>query len=211
MTDNPAARPIFLDRDGTLIEEVHYLNSLHQMRLIAGAGEAVRAANRAGHRVVVVTNQSAVARGLISEEFARESAEHLKALLAADGARLDGYYDCPFHPQGKPPYNRNHPDRKPGAGMLLKAARALDLTLRGAWMVGDKRSDLETGAEHGVIPLLVRTGYGRATEGDLPPAFAEQGGRIFEDVVAAIEWILARDEAGRSPAGEAVRGNSLSR
>jgi D-glycero-D-manno-heptose 1,7-bisphosphate phosphatase len=186
--------PIFLDRDGTLIEEVGYLQRLEQMRLLPGAAAAVRRANAAGHPVVVVTNQSAVARGLISEAFARESGAHLEALLAAAGARLDGYFYCPYHPQGRPPYDREHPDRKPGSGMLLRAAQELNLSLeqlQGAWMIGDKRSDLETGAELGVIPVLVRTGYGRETEADLPPDFRRRGGHICEGLAAAVDWILA--------------------
>ncbi|HKI97081.1 MAG TPA: HAD-IIIA family hydrolase [bacterium] len=187
--------PIFLDRDGTLIEEVGYLQRLEQMRLLPGAAGAVRAANEAGHPVVVVTNQSAVARGLISEDFAQESAAHLSALLASAGAHLDGYYYCPYHPQGRAPYDREHPDRKPGHGMLARAAQELNLSLehlQGAWMIGDKRSDLETGADLGVIPMLVRTGYGRETEADLPPDFEQRGGRVFDDMVAAIAWILGR-------------------
>lgn len=184
--------PIFLDRDGTLIEEVGYLNRLEQMRLLPGAAEAVQRANAAGHPVVVVSNQSGVARGLISEAFVAASEAHLRDLLAAAGAHLDGHYHCPYHPEGRPPYDREHPDRKPGSGMLLRAARELNLPLerlRGAWMVGDKRSDLETGAELGVVPVLVRTGYGRETEAHLPADFQRRGGRVFDDLAAALDWI----------------------
>lgn len=184
--------PIFLDRDGTLIEEVGYLQHLEQMRLVPGAAEAVRQANEAGYPVVVVSNQSGVARGLISEAFVRASEAHLCALLAAAGAHLDGHYHCPYHPDGRPPYNHEHPDRKPGSGMLRRAARDLNLPLerlQGAWIVGDKRSDLETGAELGVVPVLVRTGYGRETEAHLPAEFDRRGGRVFDDVVAALAWI----------------------
>jgi D-glycero-D-manno-heptose 1,7-bisphosphate phosphatase len=196
MTASRRRGPIFLDRDGTLIEEVGYLQRLEQMHLLPGAAEAVRRANAAGHPVVVVTNQSAVARGLISEAFAQESAAHLATLLAAAGARLDAYFYCPYHPDGRPPYDREHPDRKPGSGMVLRAAQELNLpveTLRGAWMIGDKRSDLDTGAELGMVPVLVRSGYGRATESALPPDFQRRGGRIFEDLAAAIAWILEQD------------------
>ncbi len=187
--------PIFLDRDGTLIEEVGYLQRLEQMRLLPGVAPALRAARAAGHPLIVVTNQSAVARGLISAAFAQESGRHLQALLAQAGASLDGYFYCPYHPQGRPPYDREHPDRKPGAGMLLRAAQELNLSregLRGAFMVGDKASDLETGAELGVIPVLVRTGYGRETEAALPPDFRARGGQVFDDVAAALDWIVAQ-------------------
>jgi D-glycero-D-manno-heptose 1,7-bisphosphate phosphatase len=196
---------IFLDRDGTIVQEVHYLNRLEQMHLLAGVADAIRAVRDAGHPVVVVTNQSGVARGLFSEDFARESATHLEALLAAKGAGLDGYYYCPYHPDGLPPYDREHPERKPAPGMLLRAAGELGLTLRGAWIVGDKRSDLETGAKLGVTPLLVRTGFGRETEQDLPAGFAARGGRVFDDLPAALGWILA---GGNPPAPGAGSGRT---
>jgi D-glycero-D-manno-heptose 1,7-bisphosphate phosphatase len=186
--------PIFLDRDGTLIEDVDYLSRLEDMRLLPRAAAAVRRANAAGHPVVVVTNQSGVARGYFTEAFVAESAAHLAALLAREGAHLDGHYHCPYHPQGRPPYDREHPDRKPGSGMVLRAAQELNLSrerLRGAWMIGDKRSDLETGAELGLVPVLVRTGSGRATERELPPDFARRGGRVFDDLAAAIAWIVS--------------------
>jgi D-glycero-D-manno-heptose 1,7-bisphosphate phosphatase len=199
-----ARAPIFVDRDGTLIEDVGYLSRLAAMRLLPGAAAAVRQANGAGHPLVVVTNQSAVARGIISEAFAQESGAHLAALLAAQGAVLAGYYFCPYHPAGRPPYDREHPDRKPGAGMLLRAAQELNLhweppaagragQQKGAWMIGDKRSDVDTGAGLGVVPLLVRTGYGRETEAALPPEFRRRGGQVFDDLAAAIAWIVAQD------------------
>ena len=183
--------PIFLDRDGTLIEEVDFLSSLGEMRLIPGAAAAVRDANRAGRPVIVVTNQSGVARGYFTEGFARQSGVHLRGLLGATNARLDGYYYCPYHPDGLPPYNLNHPDRKPGDGMILRARKDLHLNLRGGWMIGDRASDLDTGAEHGLIPLLVRTGYGKETETRLSGDFPRRGGRVFDALADAMRWILA--------------------
>lgn len=185
--------PIFLDRDGTLIAEVGYLKRLEDMVLLPGAAQAVRQANRAGHPVIVATNQSGVARGMFSEDFVRQSGEHLESLLETQGARLDGYYYCPYHPEGRPPYDRDHPDRKPGNGMLLRAARELGLELSGGWMIGDKRSDLETGAGPGLVPLLVRTGYGSETLASLPPDFQARGGRIFADLAEAVAWIVAEN------------------
>jgi len=182
--------PLFLDRDGTLIEEVNYLSSLDQMRLLPGAAAAVRQANQAGHPVIVVTNQSGVARGYITEAFVRRSAVYLRALLAGAGAHLDGHYYCPYLPDGLPPYNLDSPDRKPGAGLLIQAAAELSLRLEGAFMVGDKQADLDTGAALGVIPVLVRTGYGRKTESELKPGFSQRGGRVFDDLSEAMPWIL---------------------
>ena len=190
MSRTTSLPPIFLDRDGTIVEEVGYLTSLDMMRLIPGAGAAIRSANRAGHAVVVISNQSAVARGMISEAFARESGEHLSGLLAEEGARIDGYYFCPYHPQGRPPYDTDSEERKPRPGMMHRAARDLGLDLRGAYMVGDKTSDVETGAGLGVTPVLVRTGYGRESEQRLGAEFSARGGAIAADLAEAIAWIL---------------------
>lgn len=195
-TMSPA--PIFVDRDGTLIEEAHYPRVLSQLKLVPGAAKAVATANAAGHPVVVVSNQSGVARGYFDEAFIARSAAYLQELLAAAGAHLDGHYHCPYHPDGLPPYNREHPDRKPGAGMLLRAAADLQLSLSGAYMVGDKLSDVLTGAEHGVIPVLVRTGEGRASEARLPADFQQRGGHVAEHLPAALAWILERSAAGRA-------------
>jgi len=189
-----APKPIFLDRDGTINEQVNFLSDFSQMRLLPKAAAAIRAANQIGHPVIVLTNQSGVARGLFSEDFARESAGHLQSLLAAKGARFDGYYFCPYHLDGRPPYNVDSEDRKPAPGMMLRAARDHGLNLDGAFMIGDRASDLETGAHLGVVPLLVRTGYGAETERALPPAFFQRGGKVFDEIGAAISWIL---ESGR--------------
>lgn len=198
MNGAPFTRPpIFIDRDGTLIEEVHYLSDLAHMRLIAGAADAIARANAAGHPVVVASNQSGVARGIITDAFARESGVHLTAMLAGQGARLDGYYYCPYHPDGQPPFNMEHPDRKPGHGMLLRAARDLALHLKGGCMVGDKLADVDTGAELGVLPILVRTGYGRESEAELQgqperlKRFQGRGGMVFDALPQALDWFVA--------------------
>lgn len=191
MSGTASLSPIFLDRDGTIVEEVGYLSALEQMRLIPGAADAIRAAGAAGHPLVVITNQSGVARGMFSEGFARQSGEHLRKLLGERGAHIDGYYFCPDHPQGRPPYDRESERRKPRPGMMIEACEALGVSPDGAWMIGDRMSDLETGRELGVRPILVRTGYGRETEPALPPDFAARGGRVFDDLAAAMAWILA--------------------
>lgn len=184
--------PIFLDRDGTLIEEVNFLSSLKEMRLFPGAATAVRDANRAGHPVIVVTNQSGVARGYFSEAFVQQGGEHLRGLLEAADGHLDGYYYCPYHPGGMPPYNLDHPDRKPGDGMILRARKDLRLNLRGGWMIGDRQSDLDTGAGLGLAPILVRTGYGKDTETHLGEDFHRRGGRVFDALPDAVRWILTK-------------------
>ena len=156
---------VFLDRDGTIIEEVNYLSSPEQVCLIPGAADAVRRLNDAGVLVVVVTNQAGVARGYFPESRVGEVHAHLSTLLAAHGARIDAYYHCPHHPtEGVGEYRVACDCRKPKPGLLLTAARELDIDLSGSWMIGDKLCDAEAGATAGCRTLLVRTGHGR----DLP-------------------------------------------
>ncbi len=193
MTELCKPPPIFLDRDGTIIEEVNYLRSLDDTRLHPGSAEAIRDANLAGCPVILITNQSAVARGMVTEEFVRKSGNFLQEILAEKEAHLDAIYFCPYHPQGLNPYNQESEDRKPAAGMMRRACREHGLKLPGSFMIGDKLSDLDTGAEYGVVPLLVRTGYGSKTEKSLGQEFAARGGEIFDELRGAISWILSRN------------------
>jgi D-glycero-D-manno-heptose 1,7-bisphosphate phosphatase len=165
---------IFLDRDGTLIEECSYITRPDQVRLLHGAAAAVRQLRQAGFACVVVTNQSAVGKGLISlAELGHIHVEMLRQ-LRDEGAVLDGLYSCPFSPNKT---RIDHPDRKPAPGMLLRAARELHLDLSSSWMVGDRESDVLAGRNAGCREsILVRTGYdvtaivGFPVEDDLPAA-----------------------------------------
>ena len=157
---------VFLDRDGTIIEEVNYLSSPELVRLIPGAAGAIRTWNDAGVLVVVVTNQAGVARGYFPESRVREVHEHLSELLAEHGAHIDAYFHCPHHPtEGVGEYRVACNCRKPKPGLLLTASRELDIDLSRSWMIGDKLCDAEAGAAAGCRTMLVRTGHGR----DLPP------------------------------------------
>lgn len=187
---------VFADRDGTLIEEVGFLSRADQIRLIPGVAAAIRSLNAAGVPFIVASNQSGVARGLIDPAFAARGGELLAALLAREGARIDGYRYCPHHVEGKPPYNFACACRKPAPGMLEAEARERGVSLAGAIMIGDRRSDVETGAALGVLPVLVRTGAGRDHEHDLPPDFHARGGCVADDFAAAVKWILGREQVG---------------
>jgi D-glycero-D-manno-heptose 1,7-bisphosphate phosphatase len=158
----PGQRAVFLDRDGVIIDDVHYLARLDQVRLIPGAAMAIRRLNQAGIPVVVVTNQSGVARGLFPESIVPVVHAHLSKLLAEDGAHIDRFYFCPHHPdKGIEPYVAACHCRKPQPGMLLQAAREMGLDLVRSWMIGDKLSDLHAGAAAGCRTILVRTGHGK--------------------------------------------------
>jgi D-glycero-D-manno-heptose 1,7-bisphosphate phosphatase len=178
---------MFLDRDGVIIEEVHYLTRIEQVRLIPGAAEAIRRLNQAGVPVVVVTNQSGVAQGLFPEQRVAEVHAEIDRLLACEDARVDCYYYCPHHPgTGVEPYRRECDCRKPRPGMLVTAGRDLGLDLSASWLVGDKISDLEAATAAGCSSLLVRTGHGQRTSAGLdetrkPPA------AVVADLTEAVE------------------------
>ena len=145
----PAA---FLDRDGVLIVDCGYPHRPDQLVLIPGAAEAVKRLNDAGYVVVIVTNQSGVARGLFSEETMHGFNALLVARLAEDGARIDAVYACPFHAEAVDARYRHpdHPDRKPNPGMLLKAVAEHDLDPARSLMIGDQASDMEAARRAGV-------------------------------------------------------------
>jgi len=194
------ARPaVFLDRDGTIIREADYLRSTSEMRLLPRAAEAIRRLNEAGFAVVVATNQSGIARNLLSEADLEGIHDALRRRLAKRGAKLDAIYYCPHHPEGAiPRYRRRCACRKPAPGMLLRAASELDLDLSRSFAVGDGERDVTAGCRAGCHTVLVRTGYGVETE-------KAAGGEIGADHVAdnlldAVVWILKQRQARRRPA-----------
>jgi D-glycero-D-manno-heptose 1,7-bisphosphate phosphatase len=148
---------LFLDRDGTIIVDRHYLSDPAQVELLPGVAEAVRLAREAGFAVVVVSNQSGVARGLHQESDVRAVNRRMEELLAAEGAVLDLISYCPHHPLvgEDPAYRRLCQCRKPRPGQLLRAAWRLDLDLQRSAMIGDQLVDLHAGAAAGVPAYLV--------------------------------------------------------
>ena len=175
--DRGGRRPaVFLDRDGTVIEHVHYLSDPARVRLLPGAAEALRRLRRAGFARVLVTNQSAIGRGMLTEDRLEEIHAELERQLAASGATLDGIYYCPDAPSGDDRTVVEHSDRKPGPGMLLRAADELGLDLDASWMVGDMISDVLAGHNAGCRSILVeaevrpRPPTSAATGRPMPPS-----------------------------------------
>ena len=154
--------------------------------LIPGAVGAVRRLNEAGWLVVVVTNQSGVARGYYGEQEVSLLHRHMADELARGGGQVAGWYYCPHHPSGQEPYNRQCDCRKPLPGMLLQAARELEIDLSRSWMVGDKLVDVQAGLAAGCRAVMVRTGYGQTESVDLPADLP-----VCDDLAAAVELILA--------------------
>lgn len=188
MTARPA---LFLDRDGTLVEEVGPLGDPDRLRLLPGVSAALRRAAEAGFACVVVTNQSGVARGLYEEADVARVHAALRARLAEGGARLDAIEACPHHPDAPRARYRLRCDcRKPAPGLILRAARRLGLDLARSWTVGDRLRDARAGEAAGTAALLVRTGHG-AREIEYHSARGARLPRAVDDLEHAVDLILA--------------------
>jgi len=187
-------RPVvFADRDGTLIEEMGYLSRPEQVQLIPGAADAVRRLNDAGIAVVVLTNQSGVARGLFSLADVEEVNFRVRELFTQQGAMLSGIYYCPHLPVAHDsPFGGICLCRKPYPGLALEAARVLDLDLKSAFVAGDKLDDIGLANQLGVPGILVRTGYGRDSEFLLGQRGAPKADFVVPNFETAAEWILTR-------------------
>jgi D-glycero-D-manno-heptose 1,7-bisphosphate phosphatase len=186
---------VFLDRDGVLVDELGYLTQVDRLRLFPGAGAAVRKLHALGYPVVVVTNQSAVARGMVSLAGLEEIHSTLRSRLGQEGGTLDGLYLCPHHPEAVLPEWRQDCDcRKPRPGMLVRAARELGLALDArSVLVGDQQTDLECARQAGISALLVRTGKGERTAQSVSAAGSVIG---ICDSIADVPDVL-RSWAGR--------------
>lgn len=161
LAKNTDRRPaLFLDRDGVIIEDVNYISDPNDVQLIPGVGETIRHFRSAGFTVVVVTNQSGIARGYFDRDAYLRVERRIRELLAAD--EPDAVYACPFHKDGRPPYNVEHPWRKPSDGMLRASSVALGIDLEKSLMVGDSLSDIQAAIAAGVARAFhVLTGHGR--------------------------------------------------
>ena len=176
---------VFLDRDGTINEQMGYINHLSRFKLLPQAVPAIRRLNEAGVKVVVVTNQSGAARGYFPASLVDEVHAHLKQLLSAGGAHLDGIYTCLHGPAD------GCACRKPRPTLLQQAARDLDLDLSRSYLVGDRYSDIQTAANAGAQGILVLTGYGRGEYEYVRQTQPVQAIHVAPDLLAAVEWILA--------------------
>ena len=180
-------KAVFLDRDGTINEEVSYLSSIEQLKIILRAAKAIKVLNDNGFKVIIITNQSGVARGYFSEDTLGQINEHLKAELSKEGATIHAAYYCPHHPDA------GCTCRKPNTGNIEKAALEHDLDLTRSYMIGDTMRDMETGFNAKLRTILVLTGYGEE-ERDKYRDNPRQPDYIAQDLYDAAEWII-RDKA----------------
>ncbi|SIN67794.1 D-glycero-D-manno-heptose 1,7-bisphosphate phosphatase [Singulisphaera sp. GP187] len=189
----PGGQPaVFLDRDGTIIEHVHYLSDVLQVRLLPGAAQAIERLRAAGYACVVVTNQSAIGRGMITEAQLGLIHDEMNRQLAAAGTAVDAIEFCPATPGSADRSLIEHIDRKPGPGMLFRATAALGLDLDASWMIGDMLSDVLAGVNAGCRgSILVQTGKGldqAEKENETVAAY-----HVTEDLTTAADLILNSD------------------
>jgi len=182
-----------MDRDGTINEQMGYINHISRFHLLPGAGEAIRLLNSRNIPVVVVSNQSGLARGYFPCELLDEVHEKMARQLAEQGAHINGLYTCPHHPEAKvEKYRKKCRCRKPQIGLLEQAARDMNLDLGTSFMVGDRWSDLKCAVRAGATPILVLTGYGRGDLKYLGPQEDVQPVHVADDLLHAVRWILQR-------------------
>jgi D-glycero-D-manno-heptose 1,7-bisphosphate phosphatase len=182
---------LFLDRDGTLVHSVHYPSRPEQLRLYDGIGSELRLLRRMGLRLVVITNQSGIARGYFTEADLQRMHEHLAAELALQDVYLDGIYHCPHHPDGViAELAVRCTCRKPQPGMLLRAADELNLDLEHSWFIGDILDDVEAGNHAGCRTILVDLGTERAPTHPLRcPTFIARNTLHALQIVRAVEFL----------------------
>jgi D-glycero-D-manno-heptose 1,7-bisphosphate phosphatase len=192
-------RAVFLDRDGTICEEMGYLNHVTRLLVYPFAAAAIRRLNDARIPVVVVTNQSGVSRKFFPESLVREVHEKMTELLREGGARVDGIYFCP-HQRAD-----NCECRKPLAGLLNTAARALHLELPGSYVVGDRYADIDMAHRVGARGVLVMTGYGRGDYELHRDEWPRQPDAVEESLVHAVDWILAQETMNAAASGAKER------
>ncbi|MBI4333172.1 MAG: HAD family hydrolase [Chloroflexi bacterium] len=180
-------RAIFLDRDGTIIEDTGYVGEREKVRFLPRAGEAIRLLNENGFKVIVITNQAGVARGYFTEAAVADVNSYVCESLAGMGASIDKIYYCPHHIEGTiEEYRKECYFRKPNPGMIEEAVRDFGIDLRNSFVVGDKASDIEAGRRAGCRTILLA--------GQVPPAGEDNGGslpdHVAPDLYEAVMWLL---------------------
>ena len=182
---------VFLDRDGTINEQMGYINHISRFILLPGVATAIRTLNEQSIPVVVVTNQSGLARGYFPPVLLDAVHAQMERELAAQDAHIDGLYICPHHPEAKEEqFRKVCTCRKPQTGLLEQAAAELKLDLTRSFMVGDRWSDLKCGNRVGATSVLVLTGYGQGDLEYIGPEQEIQPDKIAEDLSEAVDWII---------------------
>ncbi len=183
-------KAVFLDRDGVLIHEVHYLSRLDQIELYDDVSEGLRRLKTAGYMLILVTNQSGVARGYFDEEFVSQANDHLNNLLVNLKSGLDAIYYCPHHLEGNSPYNIACDCRKPAPGMIQKAVVEHNINSKQSFVIGDKISDIELAMNSGTQGILLKTGHGQKHSEILVEKYPEVP--VYDKFSDAVNYILSQ-------------------
>jgi D-glycero-D-manno-heptose 1,7-bisphosphate phosphatase len=187
-------RAVFIDRDGTISEEVGYINHASRFRLFPYSAAAIKQLHEDGYLAIVITNQAGVARGYFPETMVQAVHKRMTDELEASGATLDAIYYCAHHPSvGEAPYRLDCDCRKPKPGLLLRAARDFDIDLENSWMVGDRYSDIELAANAGVKSALVLSGYGRGEWEHQRDTWTIQPDLVAQDLLAVVNLVGSPD------------------
>ena len=187
-------RAVFIDRDGTISEEVGYINHPSRFSLFPYAASAVQHLNENGWLAILVTNQAGVARGYFSEDMIQTVHARMTADLERNGAKLDAIYYCAHHPSvGEPPYRFDCDCRKPKPGLISRAAQDFDIDLSESWMVGDRYSDIELARNAGLKSAFVLSGYGRGEWEHQRASWTEKSDLVAENLLEAVHLIVAQD------------------
>lgn len=179
---------VFLDRDGVLIEDAHYLSDLSQVEVYEDVPQGLLKLKNAGFFLVVVTNQSGIARGYFNDDFVNKTHRYLSDIFANSGVSIDQYYFCPHHIDGQPPLNIKCECRKPATGMIQNAAKDFPIDIASSFVVGDKISDIELGINCGANSLLVKTGKGAKHAVEVQKRYPQIP--IFENFSRVVDYIV---------------------
>ena len=178
-------KAVFLDKDGTINEDTGYISHYHDLKLLPHSAEAIKLLNEAGYKVIVISNQSGVARGYLGEDMLQTLNKTLQKKLLSKGAYLDEIYYCPHHSEhGVYPYKTECDCRKPNIGLIKKAVKKHDLDLSRSFMVGDHSGDIEAGRKAGAKTVLVLSGHEKESDLKIKPD------HTTKDLLEAVKWIL---------------------
>ncbi len=188
---------VFIDRDGTINEQMGYINHISRFVLLPGTAEAIRLLNKRQYLAIVISNQSGVGRGYFPIELVEEVHEHMRALLKKEDALIDRVFFCPHYPGGKvDEYGIECECRKPRTGLIQKACEEFDIDMTGSYVVGDRVSDIELAHQSKLNGILVRTGYGLGDIEHVFPGSPFQPVHIADDLLHAVRWIIKESRVG---------------
>ena len=181
-------KAVFLDRDGTIVEDIGYMSSPDQIKFIPGSIEAIKMLNEKDFKVIIITNQAGVARGITTEDMVQTIDKQIQKGVLNGGGIIDGIYYCPHHPEhGVYPYKQVCECRKPHTGLIKRAIHDHHIDdLAGSFMIGDKTTDVEAGKRAGIRTVYVLTGHGKKEREQLK----EKPAHIADNLLAAVNWLL---------------------